>query len=386
MKADFLAEAEAAANEISALREAIHRRPELGNRERETAALVENTLRGYGIETYRPLDTAVVGVLRGGRPGAAVALRAELDALPVAEATGAAFASACPGVMHACGHDVHMAAALGAARLLSRRRAELAGTVRFFFQPDEEGRGGARRMIDAGCMGDTEAVFGCHVDPALPLGVVGIRYGKFYAASDCFSVTLRGRGAHGAQRDKGIDALAAAAELVTALLRLPEALRLERAVLTVGTLRAGTAENIIPGLAELSGMFRTLGTDNRETLREALRQTVEAVSAAHGTQAELELRPSYSGVVNTEAETALAQRAAEALLGPERVVLLREPLMTTEDFGCFVDAAAGSFYHIGAGCASPLHAPDFLPAPRAAVLAAALHAAVLWDYLNHTRE
>ena len=381
MEPDFLRMAEEIAVELRALREDIHRHPELGNRETRTASLVEERLGSWGLETERPLETAVVGTLRGALPGPTVGLRADLDALPVTERTGAAFASENGGVMHACGHDVHTAAALGAAKLLSGLRERLPGTVKFFFQPDEEGWGGAARMIAAGCLGDTAAVFGCHVAPDLPLGTVGVRFGKFYAASDTFTVVMHGKSAHGARRSEGIDALGAAAKAVTELLALPKELEPERSVVSVGTFSSGTAENILADRAEFHGILRSLGPDSRSYLRRRLRETVESAAREVGAEAELELRESYGGVVNTQAETELVRRTASALLGPERVRVLTEPTMTTEDFGCFTAACAGSFYHIGAGCEAPLHSPEFLPAADAPVLAAALHAAVLWGFL-----
>ena len=199
---DYLTQADAIAGELAELRHAFHRCPELGNREHRTAARIEAYLRGLGIPTARLLDTAVVGTLAGGLPGKTVALRADMDALPLTEATGADFASENPGCMHACGHDVHMTAALGAARLLAARRESLRGTVVFLFQPDEEGRGGAERMIAAGALEGVDAVFGAHVSPELPLGQVGVRCGKFYAAPDTFRVVVHGVSAHGATREK----------------------------------------------------------------------------------------------------------------------------------------------------------------------------------------
>ena len=378
MDIDWRGEAAALLPELTALRRELHLRPELGNREFETAGRIEACLELWGIERRRLLDTAVVGVLRGGRPGGAVALRADMDALPVEESTGAPFASRTSGVMHACGHDFHMAAVLGAARLLAAHREELPGTVKFFFQPDEEGSGGAERMISAGCMEGpaVEAVFGAHVCPDLPAGTVGVRFGKFYAASDTFELTLLGKSAHGAEPEKGIDALAAAAETVQALRALPGRFPGERCVLSVGTLQAGSAINVIADRAVLSGILRTLGPDTRRTMKGLLRETVETVAARWGVRAELTLRESYPGVVNTDAETELVLRTARSLLGPDRVVELPEPTMTTEDFGYFTQAAAGSFYHIGVGGKSPLHNPCFLPDDALLADAAALHAAV----------
>ena len=378
---DFLKEAEALSPELQSLREAIHRRPELGNREFETAALAVSRLRAWGIAVRQVTETAVAATLQGALPGPTVALRADMDALPVCERSGAAFASETPGVMHACGHDVHTAALLGAARLLSAHRDRLRGTVRFLFQPDEEGDGGAARMVASGCLTGVEAVFGCHVSPALPLGDIGVRYGTFYAAADIFDLTVRGKSAHGAEREKGVDALGAAASLVCALLELPETVLPARAVLSVGSFHAGTARNVLADRAELQGILRSLGPDTRTRMRQALRETVERCAARSGAAMELDLRRGYDGVVNTDAATDTVRSAAEALLGPAHVHVLQEPTMTTEDFGCLIEAAgAGSFYHVGAGCTAPLHAPDFLPDGRAAVLAAAVHAATVWRY------
>ena len=379
---DYLALAKELAPELAALRHTLHRRPELGNREFETAARVEAFLHECGIPTKRLLETAVVGTLTGGRDGKTAALRADMDALPLREATGADFASEIPGVMHACGHDIHMTAALGAAKLLAARRAELPGTVAFLFQPDEEGNGGAQRMIDAGALDGVDAVFGCHVSPELPLGHAGVRYGKFYAASDTFRVTLTGKSAHGAEREKGVDALAAAAEAVSAVLSIPESFPHERSVVSVGTLRAGTAGNIVADRAEFTGILRTLGQESRKAVRARFVHTVEAVSRRHGTTLDCQLRESYPGVVNERGMTRLVQDAASGLLGPERVKVIAGPTMTTEDFGCFLLRRPGAFYHVGTGCALPLHSAAFLPDDGAAVTAAALHAAVIETFLR----
>ena len=377
---DYLAEAQHIARELSELRHALHRRPELGNHEYETAARIEAFLASCGVPTRRLLDTAVVGTLTGGRAGRTVALRADMDALPIQEASGADFSSEIAGVMHACGHDVHTAAVLGAAKLLAAHREELRGTVVFLFQPDEEGTGGAKRMIDAGALSGVDAVFGCHVSPELPAGHVAVKYGKFYAASDTFRVTLTGKSAHGAEREKGIDALAAAAEMVSAVLslRVPN----ERSVVSVGTLHAGTAGNVVAERAEFTGILRTLGQESRSVMRARFRHTVETIARRDGVGCDCALRESYPGVVNDSAMTRLAQDAAAALLGAERVHVLAEPTMTTEDFGCFLLERPGSFCHVGAGCALPLHNSAFLPDDTAVVTAAALHCAVADTYLR----
>ncbi len=375
---DYLANARSIAPDIAALRHAFHRRPELGNREIETAARIEAELARLGIPARRLLGTAIVARLEGGLPGRTVALRADMDALPLNEATGADFASENPGVAHACGHDVHMAAALGAARLLAARRETLRGAVVFLFQPDEEGRGGARRMIEAGALDGVDAVFGAHVSPELPLGDVGVRYGKFYAASDTFRIIVHGVGAHAAEREKGVDALGAAAEIATRLIALPgQVLPGERAVVTVGALHAGTAENALADRAELAGIIRTLGPDARAALKRRFREVVDEVLTAWGATADVALNESYPGVVNDDGMTALVESAARALLGAGHVHGIGQPTLTTEDFGEFLSQRPGSFYHIGAGCKLPLHNPAFLPDDAAAVTAAAVHCTVL---------
>ena len=379
---DYLARARAIAADLAALRHALHRCPELGNREVRTAERIEAELNALGIPARRMLDTAVVGTLTGDLPGKTVALRADMDALPLVEATGADFASENPGCMHACGHDVHMSAALGAARLLAARRESLRGTVVFLFQPDEEGRGGAQRMIEAGALSGVDAVFGAHVSPDIPLGDVGVRYGKFYAASDTFKIDVRGVGAHAAEREKGVDALGAAADIAMRLIALPKGMPGERAVVTVGTLHAGTAENALADAAALTGIIRTLGPDARAELKRRFRETVDAALSDWGATAQVELRESYPGVVNDDGMTALAERAARELLGDGHVRVIDAPTMTTEDFGYFLMERPGSFYHIGAGCSLPLHNPAFLPDDGAAVVAAATHCAVIEGFLG----
>ena len=383
MSTDWLSEAQGIAGEIEGLRRAFHRRPELGNREYETAARVEETLKGCGIAARRLLDTAVIGRLEGALPGRTAALRADMDALPLTEATGADFASQNPGVMHACGHDVHLAAALGAAKLLAARRERLPGSVVFLFQPDEEGDGGAERLIDAGALDGVDAVFGAHVSPDLPAGCAGVRFGKFYAASDMFRVAVHGRSAHGAEREKGLDALAAAAQMVGDVLALPGRLpEGERGVVSVGTFRSGTAGNIVADAAEFTGIIRTLGPRARAMLRGGFEAAVRSVARRYGAEVECIVKESYPGVVNDNAITALARRAMAALLGADRVYEIAEPTMTTEDFGYYLMKRPGSYYHVGAGCGLPVHNPGFLPDEGAAVTAAAVHAAVLWTFLT----
>jgi amidohydrolase len=288
--------------------------------------------------------------------------------------------------MHACGHDFHMTAALGAAMLLAQNRDSLPGRVKFFFQPDEEGSGGAQRMIQAGCLEapHVDAVFGAHVSPDLPAGTVGVRYGKFYAASNPFNVTVLGKSAHGAQPEKGISALSAGAAMACGLERLAAELNQTygKTVLSLGTFHSGTARNIIPDRAELAGILRTLGPEARQGAKDALTETVQRVARQYHVQADVQIQDSYPGVVNHDGACQLVESAAQALLGPDKVLRIQEPTMTTEDFGYFIQDIPGCFYHIGVGGDAPLHNPCFLPADELLATAAALHAWVIGTFLE----
>ena len=374
---DFLSEAASLQSFLTVVRQTLHRTPELGNQEFKTSAYLRSILEPLGVVVENPFGTALCATLHGTKPGRTVALRADMDALAVTEATGAEFSSQAPGVMHACGHDIHMTAAVGAAILLAMHRKTLCGSVRFLFQPDEEGCGGAQRFVDAGCLHGVDAVFGAHVSPELPLGSVGIRYGKFYAASDTFSITIRGKSAHGAEPEKGIDALQAAAQLAVRLVSLRGALNGERCAVTVGTLQAGTAINVVADTAQLTGILRTLGPDSRVRMRTLVTDTAAEVAMQTGTQIDVQLCASYPGIVNDDGASRLVHEIAMQLLGKPCVAVLQQPTLMTEDFGYYLSAAYGCFYHVGAGCSAPLHSPQFLPDIRAAVTAAALHAAVL---------
>lgn len=385
---DFLAEAAAIEADMIALRREIHRHPELGRHEDNTARLVERELTALGIPSRRAADTGIVGELTGALPGPIVALRADMDALPIQEQSGLSFASEVPGVMHACGHDLHTAALLGAARLLSAQRNELRGSVRFLFQPDEEGDGGAKRMIDDGCMENVSAVFGAHVAPEYPCGMIGVRFGKAYAASNPFDIVLRGKSSHGAEPHLGTDAIIAASALVSAIQTLAsrEVSPLDSAVISIGSLHAGTARNIIADEARLSGIIRCFGSEMRKSLTDRLTAMTHAIAAAHGCTAEIKIQWGYSGIINDDAMSARVQRSASRLLGAANVIVESVPSLTTEDFGEFLTCAPGTFWHIGVGCPgeenAPLHNPHFNPDEGALKIAAALHAKNVWDYLN----
>lgn len=384
---DWKNEAEKISEDLTALRRDFHRCPELGNAEVRTSERICEYLRSLSVTVVRPFGTAVMGILHGeatdGACSRTVALRADMDALPLTEETGLPFTSGTAGVMHACGHDVHMAALLGAATLLASHRSELNGSVRFLFEPDEEGMGGAERMIRAGCLDpDVSAVFGLHVSRELPAGQIGIRYGSFYAASNPFRITVHGKSAHGAEPENGIDAIAAASAAVTAVRALPRLFQDPPSVVSVCSFRAGSAENIIADRAELCGILRTFGEEAREKLKAAFQETVLRAIAPFGATAEIAIRNGYPGVCNTDRETALAHRIACETFGAERVTVLEHPTMTTEDFGYFILRSGGCFAHLGVGPTAPLHHPAFSPDERALPVGAAYLAAVAAEALR----
>ncbi len=375
MKTDFYAEAKELAPKLALIRETFHRTPELGNREFNTAKLIEKYLDEIGISHRRVLDTGIIARIDGALPGKNSALRSDIDALPINEATGVSFVSQNSGCMHACGHDVHMTGVLGAAMILKAHQKDLHGSVTFLFQPDEEGDGGADRMIKAGALENVDAVFGAHVDPMLPAGHVGVKYGNFYAASAMFKIVVIGKSAHGAQRDKGIDAIEVSAHII------PEILKIPGGVVSVGTLNAGTAGNILAGRSEFRGIIRTYGTDERAEMCRKFEEICNKISKSFGAKCECNFIFSCPGVVNdNEKLTSLVENTARETLGSERVHIIEKPLFISEDFGFYIMARTGNFYHIGAGCEYPLHSDKFLPQPDAFITASAVHAAVVQNF------
>lgn len=385
---DLMQEASAIESRLIALRRDLHRHPELGRCEVRTSRMVEDSMRALGLETQRIADTGIVALLRGETPGPCVALRADMDALPIQEDCDAPYASEVPGVMHACGHDMHTAALIGAAELLSNHREALRGSVKFLFQPDEEGDGGAQRMIDDGCMDEVDAIFGAHVAPELPVGTVAIHSGSAYAASNPFDIIVRGRSAHGAEPHLGADAIAAASAMVGAIQTIVSrrVSPLDSAVVSIGSFHAGSARNIIADEAHLSGIIRCFGENMRRELTNQLSAMVTGIADAYGVRAEVRVQWGYAGVINDPSMTRRLYDSAVQLLGEQSVTDETFPTLTTEDFGAYLAVAPGSYWHLGVGRSgqsnSPLHCPQFDPDESALRLAAALHARVVMDYLK----
>jgi amidohydrolase len=342
----------------------IHAHPELSFEEVETSRFVEETLRSFdGLELERPTPTSVVASLRGAREGKVLALRADMDALPIQEETGLDFASTRPGVMHACGHDAHTAMLLGAAKLLSERRDALAGEVRFVFQhAEEKPPGGARQLVDAGVMESVDLVVGAHVAAIKDVGKVGCRPGPIAAAADTFSAEIRGRGGHAAAPHKVVDPITVAAQVVSNLQHLVSRTvdPLRSAVVSVTRFHAGTADNIIPEAVELGGTVRTFDPVVRAELEERMQRVFRGVTEAHGATFTLDYAEGYAALINDEAAAGLVEAAARAELGDE-VIMEAEPIMGGEDFSAYLEKAPGAFFWVGAGHeeAVPHHHPRF---------------------------
>ena len=341
------------ADEFIGLRRDIHHHPELAFDERRTAALVAERLQAWGYEVECGLGgTGVVGRLVRGRGSKRLGLRADMDALPIEEATGLEYASCHNGVMHACGHDGHTAMLLAAARQLAEH-GHFDGTLHLIFQPAEESGGGAVRMIEDGLFDHypCDAVFAMHNMPGIPQGRLVLRDGAAMASSDFAKITLHGIGGHGAMPHKAADPVVAAASVVMALQTIvarnvdPR----EMAIITVGALHTGKANNVIPANATLELSVRALDRDVRATLERRIKPLVAAQAESFGVRAQIEWQPGYSVLVNSPAETAFARNVALELVGADRVTLQGPPLPGSEDFAFMLERVPGSYLLIGNG-------------------------------------
>ena len=350
--------------DIVALRREIHREPELGFDTKRTAEKVLNALDGLPLEMETGVaENGVVATLKGEGDGPMVALRADMDALPIQEETGLPFASEEDGKMHACGHDGHTSMLVGAARALSQDhlRERLNGSVKFVFQPAEEGGGGGRVMVEEGVAEDVSSIFALHLWPGLPFGKAATKAGPIMAAADAFEITVKGSGGHGAMPHLTTDAVTIAAQIVTALQTVVsrEVNPVEPAVLTVGEIEAGFAFNIIPETARLGGTVRTLDADLREKIPERMEELARGVARGMRGDIELDYRFSYPVTQNDADAAELALGVIGELFGEENAVKLDHSSMGAEDFAFFLEKVPGAFIWLGVGDVSGLHTPKF---------------------------
>jgi len=367
-------------DEMSAWRRDIHAHPELGFEEHRTAGLVAQKLQAWGIEVTRGVGrTGVVGTLRSGRSSRSLGLRADMDALPILEVNRFGHCSTNKGVMHACGHDGHTAMLLGAARHLAQTR-RFDGVVHFIFQPAEEGLGGAKAMIDDGLFErfPCDAIFGMHNRPSLAVGRFAVRAGPMMAGGAFFDIAVKGRGAHGARPETGIDAALAAAQIAVSLQSIVarNVPPVETAVLSVTRIHAGEAYNVIPETASLGGTVRAFSRTVMQQVEAGMRRVAAGTAAAFGATAEVDFRALFAPTVNHPAEAEYAARICSELVGEGNVERTPPLIMASEDFSFMLEKVPGCYINIGNGegaGACEVHNPAYDFNDRALPLGAAFY-------------
>jgi amidohydrolase len=337
---------------VIADRRHFHEHPELGFEEVETSRVVAERLRSFGFDEVQTgvAVTGVVGLLHGSRPGKVVALRADMDALPIQEENEVEYRSRHEGVMHACGHDAHTAMLLGVARILADKRDAFAGTIKFLFQPAEEGRGGAKAMVEAGVLENphVDAVFGLHVAQDVPAGMVIARDGAAMMGGDMFKITVTGKGGHGALPHLTIDPIVAGSAIVTAVQTIVSRNvdPVTPGVVTIGSFHAGEAANVIPNTAEMTGTIRTVSIEQREMMLERLSMIATGIGKTLRAEVEIDVPFGVPPTVNTPEMAALVREVATGIIGAERV--MQGPLISaSEDFSEFLAVAPGCFFMVG---------------------------------------
>ncbi|MEF9921514.1 MAG: M20 family metallopeptidase [Anaerovoracaceae bacterium] len=354
---------------IISIRRQIHANPDLSEHEENTMSFVSKCLDEWGIE-YKTgfAKTGIVAIIKGQKDGKVIALRGDMDALPIDEETGLEFASQKSGVMHACGHDAHISILLIVAFILKQIDVELKGSVKFFFQPAEETIGGAKRMIEDGCMENPEVdyVLGLHVEPAYDTGKVGIRYGKMYASSDMIDVTITGKGAHGAHPNEGIDAIIVATNVLNTIQTVVSrnVSPLDSVVCTFGMINGGTVRNQIADHVRMEGIIRTLDVESRVKVREKVGKICKNISEAMDANIEYKVMESYGPLINNDQVTGVIEKNAIETLGKENVILEKEPDLSCEDFSYFALKKPACYFHLGCyaeknGPRVDLHHPKF---------------------------
>lgn len=346
----------------------LHQHPELSFQEEKTPALIAEILRGLRFDEVRTGvgGRGVIGVLRGGRPGKVVALRADFDALPIQDQKEVPYKSTVPGVMHACGHDAHTSQLLGLASVLAAHREQFAGEIRFIFQhAEEENPGGATQMVQDGAVDGVDAIFGVHLWSMFPVGKVYISAGPLMANTDDFSIEIKGRGGHGAVPEETVDSIVIGSQIVGHLQTIASrnVSPLESVVVTVGTFHGGDSTNIIADSCRLTGTVRTFLPDVRDRAEQRLTEIAEGTAAMMGGSATVVYDRGYPAVINHEKETVIAQEAAIAAFGAGRVESMK-PLMGGEDFSYYLEKVPGAYLFVGAGnpeklATYPHHHPRF---------------------------
>jgi amidohydrolase len=365
---DFKAEAEALREQLVAWRRDFHMHPELGFQEHRTAGIIAGRLRELGCQVQEGVaTTGVIGLLEGKQSGPVVMARFDMDALPITEENETDYVSQNPGVMHACGHDAHMAIGLGVATLMAQRRDQMTGTLKLVFQPAEEGMNGAAMMVKEGALENPRPDFflATHIWIERPIGTIDITPGAIMAAAEKWNCTVTGKGGHGAMPNQTVDPIVATAQAITALQTVVSrnVSPLETAVVTVGQVHGGSAFNIIPAQVEMDGTIRTYSLQVKETVLQRVREVVEGAVSACGATADLEFIPLTPAVINDPEVTEVVRAAAEAVVGPENV-FSGERTMGSEDAAFFMQEVPGCYFFLGSanaerGLNAPHHSPHF---------------------------
>ncbi len=388
----LMAEAGELLSDAVALRRKIHANPELGLETPETAAAVLDSLEGIDLEIARSQKSAgFLATLRGARPGPAILLRADMDALPMPEDTDLEYKSRIENRMHACGHDAHTAMLAQAVRLLDAHRGEIAGSVVFMFQPGEEGHFGAKVMMDEGLLDrvpELAAAFAIHINPQYPPGVVASRPGSIMAAADIFQVKLKGKGGHASMPHHAVDPVPVACEIVQALQTLVTRRidAFDPVVLTVTVIEAGSTTNVIPESARILGTLRSTSEDARERAQTGIRRVATQIAAAHEVEADVVVVNGYPVTINDAGFSAFAREVATDLLGEDAFLDMPSPLMGAEDFSVVLQKLPGAMLLLGVrpegeGDAVPVHSNRMLLNEEGMRAGIALYAAIALRYL-----
>ena len=352
-------------NELLSLFKWLHQHPEIGCEEVNTTKRIRETLASEGVEILEsPLETGLIARVTGAKPGRVIGLRCDIDALPIQEESGLEYASVNPGKMHACGHDFHTAVMLGAAILLKRQEAELAGTVKIVFQPSEENANGAQIAVDSGLLDDVEEFYGIHSYPWFETGTLGVKDGPVMAAPDRFEITIHGKGTHAAEPNKGRDPIPAAATIALAAQSVVSRSidPFSSAVVSIAHIEAGNTWNIIPETALLEGTVRTLNQGVREHIRRELARIAESVASTYGCTADFRWHNGPAAVINDDA---LCNVVRELALKEGYRVDRQEDTMGGEDFSEYLRLCPGVFIRVGTGGSYPSHHPKFTVDPNA---------------------
>lgn len=390
---DFYKEALGHKELLVNMRRDLHREPELGFEEYKTSEKIKKFLDSIGVEYQSIAKTGVKAVIRG-KGDKIVALRADMDALPIQDKKECPYSSQIGGRMHACGHDAHVTVLLGAAMILKSMEKELKGNVVLMFEPAEETVGGARYMIEEGVLENphVDAVIGLHVDESLKSGTIGLKPGVVHAASNPFAVKIKGKGAHGAHPDMGIDPVTISCNVINALQTLisRETSPTEPAALTVGSIHGGTAENIIPDEVEIKGTMRTLSKEHRERLKVRFKEVVEGVSSSMRGIAEISMIDGYPCLYNDDSMLEFVRETASGLIGGSNIADIVNPSLGVESFAYFSMSRPSVFYFLGCGnkdkgIIHPAHNSLFDIDEDCLPVGAALQAALAYGFLNNNK-